>query len=60
MHRFAKVDDCGALGRILHFRLTDERDLDPELLKLRREAYQVGAQDTRAPGAGRANSRRGA
>ena len=45
-----KVDDYGVLGRILHFRLTSEDDLDPELRKLVRAAYRVGAQDAPAPG----------
>jgi hypothetical protein len=53
-----KIDDYGVLGRILHFRLTSEDDVDPELIKLLREAYKVGAQDAPAPGAG-ATGRRG-
>lgn len=47
--RVRKVDDYGALGRILHFRLTSDEDVDSELMKLLREAYKVGAQDTPAP-----------
>ena len=53
-----KVDDYGVLGRILHFRLTSEDDVDPDLIKLLREAYKVGAQDAPAPGPG-ATGRRG-
>jgi hypothetical protein len=44
-----KVDDYGALGRVLHFRLTGEEDVDPALMKLLREAYKVGAQDAERP-----------
>jgi hypothetical protein len=55
--RVRKVDDYAAMGRVLHFRLTDEEDVDPELRKLLREAYKVGAQDTTAPGARRPSSR---
>jgi hypothetical protein len=44
-----KVDDYGVLGRVLHFRLTDEEDIDAELVKLLRDAYRVGAQDVDAP-----------
>jgi hypothetical protein len=60
--RVRKVDDYGALGRILHFRLTSEEDIDPGLLKLLNAAYRVGAQDTTAPDQRRAatNPRRGA
>jgi len=47
--RVRKIDDYGVLGRILHFRLTSEEDVDPELVQLLREAYKVGAQDTPAP-----------
>jgi hypothetical protein len=58
--RVRKVDDYGSLGRILHFRLTSEEDVDGELMALLREAYRVGAQDTPAPGPRRPTSRRGA
>lgn len=51
--RVRKVDDYGALGRILHFRLTSEEDVDPALLKLLKVAYKVGAQDA-APDRSRA------
>ena len=47
--RVRKVDDYGALGRILHFRITSEEDIDPGLLKLLKAAYKVGAQDATAP-----------
>ena len=47
--RVRKVDDYGALGRILHFRITSEEDVDPGLLKLLKAAYKVGAQDATAP-----------
>lgn len=58
--RVRKVDDYGSLGRILHFRLTSEEDVDPELMELLREAYRVGAQDTPAPTSRRPTARRGA
>jgi hypothetical protein len=57
--RVRKVDDYAAMGRVLHFRLTDEEDIDPDLRKLLREAYKVGAQDA-APPARRATPRAGA
>jgi hypothetical protein len=44
-----KVDDYGVLGRVLHFRLTDEEDIDDELMRLLRDAYRVGAQDAVGP-----------
>lgn len=56
--RVRRVDDYGALGRILHFRLTSEDDVDPGLLKLLRAAYKVGAQDTTAPDRRRVTSPR--
>jgi hypothetical protein len=52
-----KVDDYGALGRVLHFRLTSEEDVDPGLLKLLEAAYRVGAQDATAPDRSRAATR---
>ena len=55
--RVRKVDDYAAMGRVLHFRLTDEEDIDSELVKLMREAYKVGAQDTAAPNARSATPR---
>lgn len=55
-----KVDDYGVLGRILHFRLTDEEDIDAELVKLMREAYKVGARDAASPRARPATPRAGA
>jgi Domain of unknown function (DUF5655) len=48
--RVRKVDDYGVLGRILHFRLTSEEDVDAALIELLRDAYRVGAQDAPAPG----------
>jgi uncharacterized protein DUF5655 len=42
--RARKVDDYGALGRVLHFRITSETDVDPPLWGLMKEAYAVGAQ----------------
>ena len=42
--RVRKVEDYGALGRVLHFRITSETDLDPQLMRLMEEAYAVGAQ----------------
>ena len=33
----------GVLGQVLHFRLTDEDDIDAELITLLRDAYRVGA-----------------
>jgi hypothetical protein len=42
--RVRRVEDYGALGRILHFRLESEEDIDPVLMRLLREAYAVGAQ----------------
>ena len=56
--RVRRVDDYGSLGRILHFRLTSEDDVDPELMELLREAYRVGAQDAPAPRPRRPTSRR--
>ena len=46
--RVHRVEDYGALGRILHFRLRSEEDLDAGLLRLLEEVYAVGAQ-TAAP-----------
>jgi len=54
-----KVDDYGVLGRILHFRLSNEEDIDTELVRLMREAYKVGAQDASSPGARPATPRAG-
>ena len=42
--RARRVEDYGALGRILHFRITEESDLDPALTRLLEKAYAVGAQ----------------
>ena len=42
--RVRKVDDYGALGRVLHFPTTSEADVAPPLWRLMREAYAVGAQ----------------
>lgn len=60
--RVRKVDDYGALGRVLHFRLAGEEDVDPALLKLLKAAYKVGAQDATAPDrrGGATSPRRGA
>ena len=44
-----KVDDYAAMGRVLHFRLTAEEDIDAGLRKLLREAYKVGAQEVERP-----------
>ena len=41
--RVRKVDDYGGLGRVLHFRLVREEDLDPALADLLAEAYAVAA-----------------
>src|SRR5438445_1891129 len=46
--RVRKVEDYGALGRVLHFRITSETDLDPQLMRLMEEAYAVGAQRSAA------------
>ena len=54
--RVRKVDDYGSLGRVLHFRLVSESDLDAGLYRLLKEAYRVGAQ--RAPTPDRARLRR--
>ena len=43
--RVRKVDDYGTLGRVLHFRITNEDDVDPTLWRLMKEAYAIGAQD---------------
>jgi len=42
--RARKFDDYGSLGRVLHFRLVREEDLDPALARLPAEAYAVAAQ----------------
>ena len=47
--RVRKVDDYGSLGRVLHFRLVREEDLDPALARLLAEAYAVAAQREIAP-----------
>jgi hypothetical protein len=52
--RVRKVDDYGVLGRVLHFRLTREEDLDPALTRLLAEAYDVAAQrGTNSPASAR-------
>lgn len=50
--RVRKVDDYGALGRILHFRITTEDDVDAPLLRLIEEAYAIGAQRDAHAGTG--------
>jgi len=58
--RVRKVDDYGALGRVLHFRLEREEDLDPALARLLEEAYAVAAQREITPARPRqASVRRG-
>jgi hypothetical protein len=47
--RVRKVDDYAAMGRVLHFRLTEKEDVDLELRKLLRDAYKVGAQEAERP-----------
>lgn len=47
--RMRKVDDYGSLGRVLHFRLTSEDDLDADLRRLLKAAYKVGAQEAERP-----------
>ena len=42
--RVRKIDDYGTLGRVLHFRLEREEDLDSALARLLAEAYAVAAQ----------------
>ncbi|HEV8535705.1 MAG TPA: DUF5655 domain-containing protein [Candidatus Limnocylindria bacterium] len=59
--RVRKIDDYGSLGRILHFRLTSEDDVDAPLVRLLEEAYAVGAQrpvTTRASRPSREDARR--
>jgi hypothetical protein len=51
--RVRKVDDYGSLGRVLHFRLEREEDLDPALARLLAEAYAVAAQREITPSRGR-------
>ena len=54
--RMRKVDDYGSLGRVVHFRLEREEDLDPALAGLLAEAYAVAAQREITPSRARRTS----
>jgi hypothetical protein len=43
--RLFKTESFGQLGFGHHFRLSDPRDIDEDMIELLGEAYQVGKQD---------------
>jgi len=42
--RFTRIESLGPRNHVHHFRITDPRDLDDEVLGWLREAYAVGQQ----------------